>query len=180
MLLPTDTVYGIAALPIDRSATDKLFALKGRGESVPMAVLCADVEQAMALASPAVHESLPAVAERFWPGALTMVVPRAAGVDLYLGEPSDTIGLRVPDHGFVRALAREVGPIAATSANKHGDPTPLTAAEAAASIIGDVGLVVDGGTLTAVASTVVDATDSPWRVLRAGAVEPGAVIDAAR
>lgn len=174
--MPTDTVYGIAALPTDRSATDQLFALKGRGENVPIAVLCADAEQALELADASVRESLRAVAERFWPGALTMVVRRAAKVDLHLGEPSDTIGLRVPDHDLVRAIAEAVGPIAATSANRHGDPTPVTATEAAASLVGDVGLVVDGGTLTAVASTVIDATTEPWRVLRAGAVDADAVI----
>jgi L-threonylcarbamoyladenylate synthase len=83
-----------------------------------------------------------------------------------------TIGVRCPDHQFVRALAAEVGPIATTSANRTGQPTPLTAIEAAASLSGAVDLVVDGGPAGKAASTVVDASTEPWRVLRSGAITP--------
>ena len=109
--------------------------------------------------------------DRFWPGPLTIVGrrgPAARGLELGVGP--DTIGVRCPAHAFLRAVAAVVGPIATTSANRSGVPTPTTAAEAAASLDGPVGLVVDGGPAGTVASTVVDTVAEPWRVLRAGAV----------
>lgn len=168
VVIPTDTVYGLAALPADAAAVARLFAVKGRAPDTPMAVLCAGVDQALALADPDSAAAARAAAERFWPGPLTMVLRRRAGVDLHLGEPHDTIGLRVPDHELVRRLAAEVGPVAATSANRHGDP-PLTSAQAVADTLADaVALVVDAGELGDAASTVVDATGPDWHVLREG------------
>ncbi len=175
VVLPTDTVYGLVAVARDHAATAALFALKGRPEGVPLAVLCASVEQALALVDPSVGAPVEAVAARWWPGPLTLVLPRRDGVDLHLGEPAGTVGVRVPDHDLVRAVAARVGPIAATSANRHGAPVAETAAAAAA--LGDrVALVVDGGTLEGRSSTVVDATAWPWVVLRAGPVDGDAVI----
>lgn len=173
VVLPTDTVYGVAALPTRAGATGQLFRLKGRVEGQPLAVLVADVDQALGLADP--HAVTPDVHDwmaRLWPGPLTVVLPRsAAAMGMELGGSAATIGLRCPAHDFVRALARRVGPIATTSANRHGEPTPTTAGEAAGSLTGPVGLVVDGGPAGTVASTVVDATEVPWRTLRVGAVE---------
>ena len=176
VVLPTDTVYGLAALPSSADAVERVFALKGRRADVPIAVLCASAEQALELAEPA--PGIERVAARFWPGPLTMVLPRRAGVELHLGEPAHTIGLRVPDHPLVRAVAERVGPIATTSANRHGDPTPPTAAEAGSSLEGEPDLVVDGGRLEASASTVVDATAALWTVLRDGPIDAAEVIAA--
>ena len=135
VVLPTDTVYGAAALPGVPRATDRLFALKGRGADVPLAVLCAGADQALALADPdGVDDDVRRIAARLWPGPLTLVLPRRPGLGLALGEPATTVGLRCPDHALVRALAAEVGPLATTSANRHGEPTPATAAEAAAAL----------------------------------------------
>lgn len=173
VVVPTETVYGLAALASDPDATRALFDRKGRGADVPVAVLCADAEQAMALtqaAPPLAHD----LAARHWPGPLTLVLPRRRGLGWVLGEPTDTIGLRCPDHDLIRALAARVGPIATTSANRHGLPTPASAAEAADQLLGAVDLVVDGGALTGTPSTVVDLTGDAPRVLRQGAV----VIDA--
>lgn len=175
VLLPTDTVYGLAALPGDAAATDQLFALKGRAPDTPLAVLCADVEQALALADPAVEAAVRAVGARWWPGPLTVVVPRRPGMLLHLGEPATTVGLRVPDHDVVRAVAAVVGPVAATSANRHGQATPATAEEAAEALGAGIALVVDGGRMTTSASTVIDATGDPWTVLREGPI-PGASV----
>jgi tRNA threonylcarbamoyl adenosine modification protein (Sua5/YciO/YrdC/YwlC family) len=179
VVLPTDTVYGIAALPFDAAATAALFALKGRASGAPLAVLCADLEQAAALTDPDVAPSLRTVGDRWWPGPLTVVVRRAPGLALHLGEPAGTIGVRVPDHDFVRALAAAVGPIATTSANHHGEATPPTAMAAAASLLGDVALVVDGGPLDGVASTVIDATTTPWTVLRKGPLPAAEILASA-
>lgn len=169
VVLPTDTVYGLAALPGDRAAMDRLFALKGRGPTVPVAVLCADADQALALAGP-ISDAVAGVARRWWPGPLTLVLPRRPGIVLHLGEPSSTVGLRVPDHPLVRAIAAVVGPIAATSANRHGMPTPTSAAAIAVDLGAGLDLVVDGGELTGGASTVVDASHEPWDVLREGPI----------
>lgn len=176
VVVPTDTVYGLAALPDIRAATDQLFALKGRATATPLAVLCADVDQALDLAQLPDERAVRAVAERWWPGPLTLVLPRRIGRPLYLGEPEDTIGLRVPDHDLVRAVARSVGPIAATSANRHGEPTATTATEAVEALGTGVALVVDSGPLPATASTVIDATTMPWRVLRPGPIDGDDVV----
>lgn len=169
VVLPTDTVYGLAASAADARATATLFERKGRDASVPVAVLCADTDQALALA-----EHVPAAARelaaRHWPGALTLVLPRRTDLGWALGEPAHTIGLRCPDHALVQAVASALGPIATTSANRHGEPTPATALEAAEQLVGPVDLVVDGGPLHGAASTVVDATSDELRVLRAGDV----------
>jgi len=174
VVLPTDTVYGLAALPTSATGVERVFTLKGRRADVPLAVLCATAEQALDLCDlvPGVEK----VATRFWPGPLTLVLPRRAGVELHLGEPFQTIGLRVPDHPLLRAVAEQTGPIAVTSANRHGEPTAASAAEVAESLDGEADLVVDGGTLEAVASTVVDTTTSPWTGLRHGPIDPAEVI----
>ena len=176
VVLPTDTVYGLVALASLAAATARLFELKGRGHDVPVAVLCADVDQALRLVDPAAAASVRGVARRWWPGPLTLVLPRRAGVELHVGEPATTIGVRVPAHDLVRAVAARVGPLAATSANRHGSPTPTTAAAVRVELGDVVDLVVDGGTLAASASTVVDTTTSPWTVLRSGALDAAAIL----
>lgn len=169
--LPTDTVYGLAALPGVEGATAVLFVLKGRAAEVPIAVLCASADQAFGLAAPeAVTDDVRRIAARLWPGPLTLVLPRRPGLAYALGEPADTIGVRCPDHPLVRALAAEVGPLATTSANLHGGPTPPTAAGVAALFGAGIGLVLDGGPCSALPSAVIDATGGDWRVLRAGAI----------
>ena len=170
--LPTDTVYGLAALPGVEGATARLFALKRRGADAPIAVLCASAGQALGLADPtAVTGEVRRIAARLWPGPLTLVLPRRPGLGYALGEPAATIGVRCPDHGLVRALAAEVGPLATTSANLHGGATPTTAAGVAA-LFGPRGLdlVLDGGSCAAAPSAVVDATAGAWRLLRAGTI----------
>jgi L-threonylcarbamoyladenylate synthase len=169
IVLPTETVYGLAALPTVPGATARLFELKGRAANVPLAVLCADAEQALALAdSP--HPAVRELAERYWPGPLTLVLRRRPGLGYELGEPADTIGVRCPDHALVQALAREVGPIATTSANRHGEPTPDSAAGVAA-VLGDgVALLLDGGPCRGTPSTVVDAVSEQWKLLRRGEI----------
>lgn len=180
VVLPTETVYGLAALPAVPGATGKIFALKGRGADVPLAVLCADADQALALADRP-SDAVQRVAKELWPGPLTLVLRRRPGLGYELGEPATTIGLRCPAHDLVRSVAAQVGPIAATSANRHGEPTPDTAAEVAA-IFGDrVAAVVDGGPCDGQPSTVIDATaDDPadWVVLRQGALEIETVVGA--
>lgn len=170
VVLPTDTVYGLAALPSVEGATQALFDLKERSEDHPLAVLVADLDQALELVSfeePAVGRWM----AELWPGPLTIVLRRSAVASgLALGGGPTTIGVRCPDHPFVRALAAEVGPIATTSANRSGEPTPVDAGAAAASLAGATDLVIDGGPAGTVASTVVDASGDGWTILREGVI----------
>ena len=170
VLLPTDTVYGLAVDPARPGATDRLFALKARPTDVPLPVLAADAEQAFSLAG-AVPEAAARLAAACWPGGLTIVVPRRPGLGFDLGGPDDrTIGLRVPDHEVPRRLAELVGPLATTSANRHGQPTPPTVAEVVAQLDGDIAVAVDGGTCAGLASTVVVCDGEVVRVVREGRV----------
>ena len=179
--VPTDTVYGLAALPTMAEATDRLFALKGRAADMPIAVLCADPAQALALAAPdALTDEVRHIAEHLWPGPLTLVLPRRPGLGYELGEPADTVGVRCPDHALVRALAAAVGPIAATSANRHQEPTSPTAEGVVATFGAGVALVVDGGRCEAPPSTVVAVARTGWKVLREGPLPLAEVAAAAR
>jgi L-threonylcarbamoyladenylate synthase len=175
--IPTDTVYGIGVALETPGGIERLFAAKGRPSEKAIALLVADIEQAMQIAdlTPAAR----ALATAFWPGGLTLVVPRRtdgalpaslAGGDLAPGAVP-TVGLRVPDHDAPRALARELGPLPTTSANRSGEPEARDADEIER-LLGDaIDLVLDGGPAGGgPASTVVDATGEQPRVLRAGAI----------
>jgi len=159
--IPTDTVYGIAADATVPGATDRIFVAKGRPRDVRLPVLVSDVEQAAAVV--VVDEGVRNLMEHFWPGGLTIVLNRGAN-----GE--GTVGVRCPDHPVPRALCRAVGPLATTSANLHGEPTPPTAAEVAAVFGDDIALVLDGGRCEGSPSTVVDCTKARLRLIREGAV----------
>jgi L-threonylcarbamoyladenylate synthase len=179
--LPTDTVYGLAALPTMPDATARLFALKGRGAEAPIAVLCADPDQALLLAArEALTDEVRRIAERLWPGPLTLVLPRRPGLGYELGEPGDTVGVRCPDHALVRAVAAAVGPIATSSANRHREPTSPTAEGVAATFGARLTLVVDGGRCEAPPSTVVAVTATTWKALREGPISLAEVTAAAR
>jgi tRNA threonylcarbamoyl adenosine modification protein (Sua5/YciO/YrdC/YwlC family) len=174
VVIPTETVYGVAALPSVTDATDQLFELKARPERLALAVLVDDARQAAELGS--FSPVATRLAEEFWPGPLTLVLPRRPeAFPLALGGAPDTVGVRCPDDPFVRALARRVGPVATTSANRHGRPTPSTAEAAAAALVGEVAVVVDGGPRQGVPSTVVDCTAPDLRILRAGAIDERAL-----
>ena len=176
VVLPTDTVYGVGALPGDEAAMERLFAVKGRGSDAPIAVLCGSVLQALSLVDPSCHHRVEPVAERWWPGPLTLVLPRRDDVELHLGEPATTVGVRVPDHPLVRAVTERVGPIAVSSANRHGQPTGVTAEEVALALGDDAAVVVDGGALSGSASTVIDATGTDWKVLREGPLPAAEIV----
>jgi tRNA threonylcarbamoyl adenosine modification protein (Sua5/YciO/YrdC/YwlC family) len=166
VVLPTDTVYGVAVRADLPGAVDALARLKDRAAEQPVAVLVASLGQAEQVGD--VPDRVRPIAERFWPGPLTLVLRRRAGLTWDLGEPAATVGVRVPDHELVRALAARVGPLATTSANRHGHPTPPTASAAADALTALPDLVVDGGPCDGVASTVVDATGDELIVLREG------------
>jgi len=177
--VPTDTVYGLAVDPTIPGGTDMLFALKDRPRSLELPVLVASVEQAEELAGPAgLSEMARHLADVFWPGALTIVVLRRHGLAWDLGGGARTIGLRVPDHAVARALCGEVGALATTSANVHGE-APCTDAAAVVRAFGPTVVVVDGGRCDGAPSTVVSVLDDV-QCLREGAVAWGDVLAAVR
>jgi len=169
--LPTDTVYGIAVALDARDGIARLFAAKSRPPDRSIALLVADRAQAETLGE--LGATARALADAFWPGGLTLVVPRREGLALPPELTSDarTIGLRVPDHAAPRALAAGVGPLPTTSANRSGEPEARDA-DAIEAVLGDaIELILDGGPAPGgPASTVVDCTGPRPRVLRVGAV----------
>jgi L-threonylcarbamoyladenylate synthase len=169
--IPTDTVYGLGAR-IDRpEGMAAVFRAKGRPPGLALPVVVGRWRQAREVAAQW-PRSASQLAARFWPGALTVVVPVDPELGRHLGGDGATVGLREPDHRFVRALCRLAGPLALTSANRHAEP-PCTTAEAvrAAFTAQDVALVVDGGTCDGEPSTVADCTVHPPACLRPGAVD---------
>lgn len=169
--LPTDTVYGLGASIERPEGMAAVFRAKGRPAGLALPVVVGRWRQAREVAA-AWPKSASQLAARFWPGALTVVVPVDPGLGRHLGGDGVTVGLREPDHKFVRALCRVAGPIALTSANRHAQP-PCTTAEEVVAAFGpdDIALVVDGGPCEGAPSTVVDCTVNPPACLRAGAVE---------
>ena len=167
--IPTDTVYGLAADVLHTDAADRLFTVKRRPRKLDLPVLVADIEQALGLAT-GVPDTARTLMERWWPGALTIVVPRRPDLGVDLGDDEATIGLRCPDHPIPVALCRAVGPLATTSANLHGDDTATTAAEVRAAFGDAVAIVLDGGTCAGSPSTVVDCTGHEVKLLRDGRI----------
>jgi L-threonylcarbamoyladenylate synthase len=174
--MPTDTVYGLGVCPLVDGAVDQLYELKQRPQSLPIALLVDGIEQALSLVE--LDPISARLAERYWPGGLTLVVPGRPGVDLPLGgtgSTAGTIGVRVPDHEVPRSLAREAGPLAVTSANLHGGATATTSEEVAA--LFPPGLaVISGRAPGRLASTVVRVIDGGVEVIREGAVPLAALL----
>jgi L-threonylcarbamoyladenylate synthase len=169
VVLPTDTVYGVAAHALLPAAVARLYDAKGRSAEKAIPLLLADVDGLRQVAS-TVPPAAWALARRFWPGALSLVVPRSPYVPDVVTGGGDTVAVRVPDHPVPRALIRRLAcPLAATSANRSGEPAPVTAREAQVALADWVALVLDGGPCPGgLASTVLDLTASPPRVLRPG------------
>ena len=177
--IPTDTVYGVAAAVRHPAAVARLFPLKDRDSNKPVAVLVDGVEQAATVIV------LDAVAGRLaaaeWPGALTLVLPRSPEFDVDLGGAGDTVGVRLPDQTRVRELCRRVGPLATTSANRSGHPTPADGAGVAAELDGtSIAAVLDAGSCAGAPSTVVRLDDGRVEVLREGPVDVENLISSLR
>ena len=168
VVLPTDTVYGVGVLPFDAAAIDLLYAIKGRPAEKGIPILLGDVADVAHVAG-IIPPAAAALMAHFWPGPLTLIVPRRPELPANLS-PDDTIAVRVPDHALARALIRAAGgAVAATSANVSGQPPARAADEALAVLGGRVAAVLDDGPSPGgVASTVVDCTVDPPVVRRAG------------
>jgi L-threonylcarbamoyladenylate synthase len=181
--MPTDTVYGVGVALDAEDGLSRLFAAKDRQLDKAIVLLVADLEQAatVGVLSPAAR----ILAERFWPGGLTLVLAQVpdSGLPAVLTGGAATIGVRIPDHDSPRSLARALGPLPVTSANVSGLPDARKAADVLAQLGSRVDLVLDGGPARGgVPSTVVDCSISAPRILRAGAIGPesiAAALDAA-
>jgi tRNA threonylcarbamoyl adenosine modification protein (Sua5/YciO/YrdC/YwlC family) len=170
VLLPTDTVYGVAADAFTPAAVTALLAAKNRGRAMPVPVLVGEASTLAGL----VTETPPVavqLAEAFWPGGLTLVVEHAPSLAWDLGDAEGTVAVRLPDDDLTRDLLRRTGPLAVSSANRSGRPAATTAQEALEQL-GEHAVVVldDGPRNSSAASTIVDCTGPVPRVLRVGAI----------
>lgn len=170
VVIPTDTVYGLAVSPYRREPAERLFELKGRDREQPVALLAADVEMLFELV-PELRGRSGTILRELLPGPYTLILPNPARRYPWLtGSRPETIGVRVPAvEGYGRELLERAAALAATSANLHRGPDPRRVADIPPEILGGVAAVVDAGELPGTASTVIDYTAGEPVVLRAGA-----------
>lgn len=168
-IFPTDTVYGIGALPQSTAAINRIFSLKQRPLDMPLPLLIGDINQ-VELVSNFQERKMRALAEKFWPGALTLILPDVSPEIDDLIQKDGTIAVRCPDHGYIRNLCSLVGPIATTSANLHGEPTPLLTSEMPKEFEA-VDLIIDGGQCShGTASTIIDLSGDKPNIIRTGPI----------
>lgn len=175
--LPTETVYGLAANAFDEKAVRRIYEIKGRPAHNPIIVHVASREMARSCARewPELADTL---ARAFWPGPLTMVLPRSRRIPPIVTAGGETVGIRWPSHPLAQAVIRDCGfPLAAPSANLSNQLSPTSAEHVAKSLGDRVSLIVDGGQCqVGIESTVVDLTVSPPRVLRPGIIHDEALL----
>ncbi|HKS35709.1 MAG TPA: L-threonylcarbamoyladenylate synthase [Verrucomicrobiae bacterium] len=169
--LPTETVYGLAANALDTNAVARIYEAKGRPARNPIIVHVAGVEMARRCVAdwPALADKL---AKSFWPGPLTLVLPRSREIPDIVTAGGPTVGVRWPSHPFIQAVIRACGfPLAAPSANRSTEVSPTNAAHVVKSLGDRIPLVIDGGqSHVGIESTVLDVTANPPRVLRSGMI----------
>ncbi len=169
--IPTETVYGLAANALDEAAVHKIFAAKGRPQDNPLIVHIASMEELPALVR-VIPPEAEALAAAFWPGPLTIILPKADCIPDAVSCALPTVAIRMPSHPIANAIIRTAGiPLAAPSANTSGRPSPTTAVHVLHDLDGRIDMVVDGGACSVgVESTVVTLCDSRPRLLRPGGV----------
>lgn len=166
---PTDTVYGLAAMAFDDHSVMQLYAAKGRSHGKAIAILLSEASQLLEVAEkPGVIAMR--LAERFWPGPLTLIVPRHPNISKAVS-PLPTLGVRIPDHPIALSLLERTGPLAVTSANLSEEANTVTVEQVLKQLNGRIHLILDGGrTPGGVPSTVVDCTHSKLKILRKGPI----------
>jgi len=166
---PTDTVYGVGALAFDGKAIESIYTAKDRPVEKAIPILISDVKELDKVGMD-IPEVVHKLASRFWPGPLTILVPKRAELPEAVSATS-TVGVRVPDHEVARTLLGAVGPMAVTSANISGGQSPVSADEVYEQLVGRIPLIIDGGrTPGGVPSTLVDCTTPELKVLREGPI----------
>lgn len=177
---PTETVYGLGANALDAAAVERIFAAKGRPSTNPIIVHIADTERLSqvadlgSLSPPISPDDVTRLAERFWPGPLTLVLPKRAVVPDIVTAGGPTVAVRVPAHPVALALLQAARrPLAAPSANRSTAISPTTAAHVLRTLDGRIDMILDAGPATGgIESTVLDLTSNPPRVLRPGLATP--------
>jgi L-threonylcarbamoyladenylate synthase len=167
---PTDTVYGLGADPFNNAAVDRIFRIKGRAETKPILLLVSNMAMAESVTEPAsVFYDL---VQRFWPGPLTVILRAAKSVPLKVTAGTETVGVRWPVAPFATTLVNRFGrPITATSANKSGLPSALTAEEVRSQLDDSTDALIDGGPLSwRTGSTLIDLTVEPPVLVREGPI----------
>ena len=170
--MPTDTFYGLAVDPLNLRAVDRVYDIKSRSRHKPLSLLIDSVDQAEGLVDE-LSDDFYALAEKFWPGPLTVIVKASSRLPLKVTANTGNVAIRVPDSPIALALVRAAGsPVTATSANLSGASECTTAEDVRLQLGARIPLIVDGGpTPRTVASTIVDLSDgAKWRVIREGAV----------
>lgn len=178
---PTETVYGLGANALDPEAVMKIFAAKGRPADNPLIVHITDISQVDALISGGMSDTARVLAEKYWPGPLTMIFPKSDAIPDAVSAGLDTVGIRMPSNPDALAFIRACScPIAAPSANRSGRPSPTTAKHVFEDMDGRIPMILDGGeSLVGLESTVLDVTGDIPRVLRPGGVTPEMIAEAA-
>jgi len=167
--LPTDTVYGIAADPMQRSAVERLFAAKRRTGIKPIPILASTIADVRRVA--VIDDDIAVLAERHWPGGLTLILARGSGVPEWIGDPKrNTVGVRIPDHPLALEVLAAAGPLAVTSANRSGAKPAFDVIGAQEVFGGSVAAYLPGSGRGGPASTVVDLSGDKPKVLRKGPV----------
>ncbi|HEX4654817.1 MAG TPA: L-threonylcarbamoyladenylate synthase [Mycobacteriales bacterium] len=175
VVVPTDTVYGVAADAFNPAAVNLLLAAKGRGRDMPVPVLVSSRAMLDAVVIE-VPDAAGRLVEAFWPGALTLVLRETPHLAWDLGEARGTVAVRRPDHPIVTALIEQTGPLAVSSANRSGQPPATTAMDARLQLGASVSVYLDSGPGGApVPSSIVDFTGETPRLLRAGALDADAL-----
>ena len=169
--VPTETVYGLAASGLDAHAVEKIYAVKGRPENKPLSLLVAGKE-ALARFGRDLPDAASKLAERFWPGPLTIVVRADPEIPAIVRAGGETVGLRCPDHPLTLSVLRRLAlPLAAPSANPSGEPSPVTAEQVLGYFDGRIECVLDGGPCgVGRESTILDLSRTPYAILRQGAL----------
>jgi L-threonylcarbamoyladenylate synthase len=169
--LPTDTFYALAADPFNLRAVEQIFRIKGRQDWKPLLLLIDSVDQAEAIAQN-IPEIFYEIAEEFWPGPLTLILPAANHVPLKITGGTGTVGMRIPNFTLTRLLVQAIDiPIVGTSANLSAHPACASADQVLKQLGGKIELVLDSGKLKATApSTILDLTKEPARIIREGAI----------
>jgi len=174
---PTDTSYGLGADPFNDAAVRQIFAIKGRPETKPILLLVNSMEMAGRVA--ALSDRATALAGRFWPGPLTMILPARESVPSVVTAGTGTVGIRWGDAAFAQRLIGAFDrPITATSANRAGMPSTITASEVRKQLGDSIDMIIDGGTLPSRGgSTLLDLTAVPARLLREGPIAEAELSD---
>ncbi len=178
VVVPTDTVYGIAALPDVEGAADRIYLAKDRPGDLPLPVLASSLAQVHELGV-AFTNAATTLAARWWPGPLTLAFGFAAGATRpHWLAGRDEVAVRIPRNAFLLALMRTTGPLLVTSANRHGAPTPSSAEEAGQQLAPYVDIAIDAGILDASPSTLVNVRSAVAEVEREGTIPRSAVAEA--